>query len=146
MLDTEPMGAASVLPHITAFLNAVSLIFLVTGFIHIRAGRKEQHRRAMSRAVIASALFLVFYLIYHFAAPIFVFRGQGVVRPIYYTLLVSHVTLAAVVAPMVAVTLSRALRGQFDLHPRVARWTLPLWLYVSATGIIVYLMLYHIYT
>jgi putative membrane protein len=140
------MSAAAILPHVTAFLNAVSLVFLVTGFVHIRAKRRDQHQRAMARAVIASGLFLVFYVVYHFAAPIFVFRGEGAVRPIYYALLISHVTLAALVAPMVAVTVTRALRGQFDLHPKIARWTLPLWLYVSVTGIVVYLMLYHIYT
>ncbi|BAE49545.1 DUF420 domain-containing protein [Paramagnetospirillum magneticum] len=139
------MTAAGTLPHITAFLNAVSLAFLITGFVHIRAGRKDSHRKAMLGAVGASALFLAFYVVYHFAAPIFVFRGTGVVRPIYYALLISHVLLAAVVAPMVALTLVRALKGQFDLHPKIARWTLPLWLYVSITGIVVYLMLYHIY-
>lgn len=139
------MTAAGTLPHITAFLNAVSLAFLVTGFVHIRAGRKDSHRKAMLGAVGASALFLAFYVVYHFAAPIFVFRGTGVVRPIYYALLISHVLLAAVVAPMVALTLVRALKGQFELHPKIARWTLPLWLYVSITGIVVYLMLYHIY-
>ncbi|MBI3444021.1 MAG: DUF420 domain-containing protein [Magnetospirillum sp.] len=140
------MNAATTLPHITAFLNAVSLGFLVTGFVHIRAGRKDSHRKAMLGAVVASALFLGFYVVYHFAAPIFVFRGTGLVRPLYYTLLISHVALAAVIVPMIAVTLLRAFRGRFDLHPKIARWTLPLWLYVSVTGIVVYLMLYHLYS
>jgi uncharacterized membrane protein YozB (DUF420 family) len=140
------MTAATTLPHITAFLNAVSLAFLVTGFVHIRMGRKDSHRKAMLGAVGASALFLAFYVVYHFAAPIFVFRGTGMVRPVYYTLLISHVVLAVVALPLVAVTLMRALKGRFDLHPKIARWTLPLWLYVSITGIVVYLMLYHLYT
>ena len=140
------MTAAGTLPHVTATLNAVSLAFLAAGFVHIRAGRKDSHRKAMLGAVGASALFLVFYVVYHFAAPIFVFRGTGMVRPVYYALLVSHVVLAAVVAPMVVLTLLRALKGRFDLHPKIARWTLPLWLYVSVTGIVVYLMLYHLYT
>lgn len=140
------MTAANTLPHVTAFLNAVSLAFLVAGFIHIRMGRKDSHRRAMLGAVGASTLFLAFYVVYHFAAPIFVFRGTGLVRPIYYALLISHVILAAVALPLVALTLLRALKGRFDLHPRIARWTLPLWLYVSITGIVVYLMLYHLYT
>jgi putative membrane protein len=140
------MTAAGTLPHITAFLNAVSLVFLVVGFVHIRAGRRESHRKAMLGAVAASALFLGFYIVYHFAAPIFVFRGTGTVRPIYYTLLISHVILAAVALPMVGLTLVRALKGRFDLHPKIARWTWPLWLYVSISGIVVYLMLYHLYT
>lgn len=140
------MTAATTLPHVTALLNAVSLVFLIAGFVHIRAGRKDSHRKAMLGAVGASALFLAFYVVYHFAAPIFVFRGTGMVRPVYYTLLISHVVLAAVALPLVAVTLLRALKGRFDLHPKIARWTLPLWLYVSITGIVVYLMLYHLYT
>ena len=140
------MTAADTLPHVTAFLNAVSLGFLIAGFIHIRSGRKDSHRKAMLGAVGASALFLAFYVFYHFAAPIFVFRGTGTVRPIYYALLISHVILAAVVAPLIGLTLVRALTGRFDLHPKIARWTLPLWLYVSITGIVVYLMLYHLYT
>ncbi len=140
------MTAAGTLPHITAFLNAVSLVILVVGFLHVRAGRRESHRKAMLGAVGASALFLGFYIVYHFAAPIFVFRGTGAVRPLYYTLLISHVILAAVALPLVAVTLVRALRGRFDLHPKIARWTWPLWLYVSISGIVVYLMLYHLYT
>lgn len=140
------MTAATTLPHVTAFLNAVSLAFLITGFVHIRMGRKDSHRKAMLGAVGASGLFLVFYVVYHFAAPIFVFRGTGMVRPVYYALLISHVVLAAVALPLVALTLLRALKGRFDLHPKIARWTLPLWLYVSITGIVVYLMLYHLYT
>lgn len=142
----QAMTAANTLPHVTAFLNAVSLAFLLAGFVHIRAGRRDSHRKAMLGAVGASALFLGFYVFYHFAAPIFVFRGTGAVRPVYYALLISHVVLAAVAAPLVALTLWRALAGRFDLHPRIARWTFPLWLYVSVTGIVVYLMLYHVYT
>jgi uncharacterized membrane protein YozB (DUF420 family) len=140
------MNAATTLPHVTAGLNAVSLCFLLAGFTFIRLGRKDLHRRAMLGAVVASALFLGFYLAYHFAAPIFVFRGSGVVRPIYYALLISHVVLAALVTPMIALTLWRAVKGDFAAHPKLARWTLPVWLYVSVTGIVVYLMLYHIYT
>ena len=139
------MTAANTLPHITAALNALSLVFLLAGFAFIRLGRKDWHKRAMLGAVVASALFLGFYIAYHFAAPIFVFRGSGMVRPIYYSLLISHVVLAALVTPMVAVTLWRALTGNFVAHPKLARWTLPIWLYVSVTGIVVYLMLYHIY-
>jgi putative membrane protein len=140
------MTTATILPHVTAALNAAALLLLLAGFTLIRAGRRDLHRKAMLAAVGTSALFLVFYVLYHFTAPIFVFRGQGSVRPVYYALLVSHVLLAAVVAPMVAVTLLRALKGRFEVHKGLARWTLPVWLYVSVTGIVVYAMLYHVYT
>ncbi len=140
------MTAANTLPHVTAGLNALALCFLATGFVFIRSGRKDLHKRAMLGAVATSALFLGFYILYHFAAPIFVFRGSGMARPIYYTLLISHVVLAALVTPLIALTLMRALKGNFETHPIIARWTLPVWLYVSVTGIVVYLMLYHIYT
>ena len=140
------MNTATTLPHVTAALNAVALAFLLTGFVHVRNGRREQHRNAMLGAVAASGLFLVFYIVYHFTAPIFVFRGTGAVRPFYYALLISHVALAAVVAPMVALTLWRGLRGAFSRHKGLARWTLPLWTYVSVSGIVVYTMLYHLYT
>lgn len=140
------MSIAGTLPHVTAFFNALSLIFLLVGFVHIRAGRRDAHRKAMLGAATASALFLAFYLVYHFFAPIFEFRGTGVVRPIYYTLLISHVVLAAVCVPPIALTLLYALRGDFERHRPMARRTLPLWLYVSVTGLVVYLMLYHIYS
>ena len=139
------MNAANTLPHVTAGLNALALCFLIAGFAFIRRGRKDLHKRAMLGAVATSTLFLGFYIVYHFAAPIFVFRGTGPVRPVYYALLISHVVLAALVTPMIAITLLRALKGDFKAHPRIARWTLPIWLYVSVTGIVVYLMLYHIY-
>lgn len=139
------MTSALVLPHVTATLNALALLLLLAGFVLIRNGRKAAHRAAMLAAVAASGLFLVAYVIYHATAPIFVFRGQGAVRPVYYTLLVSHVVLAATVAPMIAVTLWRALSGRFDAHRGLARWTLPVWLYVSVSGIVVYLLLYHLY-
>jgi putative membrane protein len=138
------MNTAQTLPHVTAFLNATALCFLLAGFAFVRAGRRDLHKRAMLGAVATSALFLVVYLVYHFTAPIFVFRGSGVMRPIYYTLLVSHVLLAALVTPLIILTLIRALRGSFATHGRIARLTLPVWLYVSVTGIAVYVMLYRI--
>ncbi|MGE5505509.1 MAG: DUF420 domain-containing protein [Actinomycetota bacterium] len=140
------MSTATVLPHVTAFLNAAGLACLLAGFTFIRMGRRDLHRKAMLAAVGTSALFLAFYLLYHFTAPIFVFRGTGAVRPVYYVLLISHVVLAALVAPAVLVTLRRALAGRFEPHRGLARWTLPVWLYVSVSGIVVYAMLYHIYT
>lgn len=139
------MSGAPLLPHVTAALNAAALVLLLTGFTLIKSGRRALHRRVMLAAVATSALFLVVYAIYHATAPIFEFRGQGAIRPVYYTLLVSHVVLAAVAAPMIAATLWRALAGRFEGHRGLARWTLPIWLYVSASGIVVYAMLYHLY-
>lgn len=133
------------LPHITAALNASALVFMLAGFVFIRLGRRDLHKPAMLAAVATSGLFLGFYLLYHFTAPIFVFRGEGAVRPVYYALLISHVILAVVVTPLVATALYRALRGDSIAHLRVVRWTFPIWLYVSVTGIVVYAMLYHIY-
>lgn len=138
------MSTAAILPHVTAGLNAATVLLLLAGFAFIRSGNRGAHRAAMISAVGTSTLFLAFYLLYHFTAPIFVFRGQGVMRPIYYFLLISHVVLAAAVTPSVLLTFGRGLRGRFDAHRKVARWTLPVWLYVSATGLIVYVMLYQI--
>lgn len=140
----DSMDTATVLPHVTAALNALTMLFLLVGFFHIRNGNRDAHRAAMIAAVASSALFLAFYLLYHFTAPIFVFRGQGAIRPVYYFMLVTHVVLAAAVTPMVLLTLARALRGRFEPHRGMARWTLPVWLYVSVTGIAVYVMLYQI--
>ncbi len=140
------MNTANTLPHVTAALNATALAFLLTGYVFIRTGQRERHRKAMLAAVGASGLFLAFYIVYHFTAPIFVFRGTGAVRPVYYALLISHVALAAAVAPMVILTLWRGLSGAFPRHKGLARWTLPLWTYVSVSGIVVYAMLYHLYT
>jgi uncharacterized membrane protein YozB (DUF420 family) len=99
----------------------------------------------MTAAVVTSGAFLVVYLAHHFSAPVFVFPGQGVIRPIYFTMLISHVALAAAVTPLIVVTVRRAVRGTFDGHRRLARWTYPVWLYVSLTGIAVYVLLYHVY-
>ena len=140
------MEAAALLPHVTASLNGAALLAALAGFGFIRAGRRDLHRIAMLTAVVASALFLLAYIVYHFTAPIFVFRGEGGVRPLYYALLISHVVLAVAVTPMILLTLARALAGRFDAHRPLARWTWPVWVYVSASGLIVYGMLYHLYT
>jgi uncharacterized membrane protein YozB (DUF420 family) len=137
------MSSASILPHVTATLNAATVVFAAAGFAFIRSGHRQAHRAAMIGAVAMSVLFLIAYLTYHFTQPIFVFRGQGWVRPVYYALMISHVVLAMVVTPMVLLTFVRGLRGRFERHRPLARWTLPLWLYVSVTGIVVYIMLYH---
>jgi uncharacterized membrane protein YozB (DUF420 family) len=135
----------SILPHVTAGLNAVACVLLLVGFTMIKSQHKLAHRFVMTAAVATSVLFLVAYVLHHFTAPVFVFPGQGIIRPIYFTMLVSHVGLAVLVTPMVALTFVRARRGDFTLHRGLARWTFPVWLYVSVTGIIIYLLLYHIY-
>ncbi|NKB44270.1 MAG: DUF420 domain-containing protein [Alphaproteobacteria bacterium] len=139
------MTTAEVLPHINAVLNSISTVLLLIGFVLIKAGRKEAHRKVMTSAIGVSAVFLVSYLTYHFTAPIFVFPGTGWAVPAYYTLLISHVILATVVAPMVVVTAWRAFHGEFDRHKAIARWTWPVWMFVSISGVAVYAILYHVY-
>jgi putative membrane protein len=135
----------SLLPHLNALLNATSAILLVTGYSFIRAHRITAHHNCQIAAVTTSTLFLASYLTYHYYHGATSFAGQGIARPIYFTILISHTLLAVVIVPLVIVTLFRAMREDFVRHRRIARWTLPLWLYVSVTGVIVYLMLYHIY-
>lgn len=130
------------LPALNATLNAIAAILLATGYLLIRAGRREQHRRVMIAAFVTSSLFLVSYLVYHAQVGSVRFTRHGFVRPLYFTILITHVTLAALVLPLALVTLSRALARRFDRHRRIARWTLPIWLYVSVTGVLVYVLLY----
>lgn len=111
----------------------------------IRKRRIQAHRACMLSAFFVSTAFLISYVTYHIRVGNVLFQGQGWIRPVYFSLLISHVTLAIVILPLALITLSRALREQFDRHRRIARWTLPLWLYVSVTGVIVYVMLYHLY-
>jgi len=137
----------SFLPTFNALLNATTGILIVSGFILIRRKRIAAHRACMIAAVICSSLFLISYLVYHvgFGAGVTRFRGTGWMRTAYHTILISHTILAVTIVPFVIVTLRRALRGEFVRHHRIARWTFPMWLYVSVTGVIVYLMLYHFY-
>jgi len=137
----------SFLPTLNAMLNATTGILIVTGFLFIRRKHIAAHRACMIGAVTSSSLFLISYLVYHvgFGAGVTRFTGEGWVRPLYLGILISHTILAATIVPFVIVTLRRALRGQFLRHRSVARWTFPMWLYVSVTGVIVYLMLYHLY-
>src|SRR5256885_1884873 len=123
-------------------LNALSGVLLLTGYVLIRRRRIEQHRRVMIAAFITSSLFLVCYVIYHAQVGSVRFTRQGFVRPLYFTILITHVTLAAVVLPLAIVTLSRGLGARYVQHRRVARWTFPIWLYVSVTGVLVYVLLY----
>lgn len=139
------MTTAALLPHVNAILNGISTVLLLIGFILIKSGRKEAHRKVMTAAIIVSAVFLVSYLTYHFTAPIFVFPGTGWAVPAYYTLLISHVVLATVVSPMVVLTAWRAFHGQFDRHKAIARWTWPVWMFVTTSGVAVYVVLYHVY-
>jgi uncharacterized membrane protein YozB (DUF420 family) len=130
------------LPAVNATLNAISGVLLIVGFTLIRARRIEPHRRVMIAAFSTSSLFLVCYLVYHAQVGSVPFTRQGFVRPLYFTILVTHVTLAAAVLPLAIVTLSRGLKARYTQHRRIARWTFPIWLYVSVTGVLVYVLLY----
>lgn len=133
------------LPHLNALLNATSGVLLLAGFIFIRRRRIKSHLRCMTAALAVSSAFLVSYLVYHAHQGSTRFAGQGLIRPVYFTILLTHMVLAVVIVPLVAVTLWRAWRGDFARHRRIARWTFPLWLYVSVTGVVVYLLLYQLY-
>jgi len=129
------------LPAVNASLNALSGVLLLTGYALIRARRIGQHRRCMIAAFVTSSAFLVCYVVYHAQVGSVPFERQGFVRPLYFTILVTHVTLAATVPPLALVTLSRGLKGRYAQHVRIARWTFPIWLYVSVTGVVVFVML-----
>jgi putative membrane protein len=135
----------SYLPHLNAFLNGTSAVLLFTGYTFIRKRNVVAHRACQVAALVVSLLFLTSYLVYHYNHGTTRFQGTGLVRPLYFTILTSHTILAIVIVPLVALTFYRALRQDFSRHRRIARITLPLWLYVSITGVIVYLMLYQIY-
>ena len=133
------------LPALNATLNGVSAAFLLAGFVLIKQRRWQLHKRCMLGALTASALFLTSYVIYHANVGSRPFTGSGPVRVIYFVILITHVVLAATILPLALVTTARGLRSQYGKHVRIARWTLPLWLYVSVTGVIIYLMLYQLY-
>jgi uncharacterized membrane protein YozB (DUF420 family) len=132
-------------PAINASLNGTSAVLLVTGRQLIVRGKMAAHRAVMIAALVSSSAFLACYLYYHYHVGSVHFPGRGIWRPIYFTILISHTTLAVVIVPMIIITLSRALRERYDRHRAIARWTFPLWLYVSITGVIVYLMLYQLF-
>ena len=139
------MLSISLLPHLNAILNAIAACFLMGGFIFIRGGNRDAHRICMIVALIISSLFLICYIIHRFYVPIFVFQGEGSIRIFYYILLISHVFLAIVIVPLIAITVVRALKEKFSAHKNIAKWTWPIWMYVSISGIVVYLMLYQLY-
>lgn len=139
------MDFYAVLPHFNAFLNASSFVLLTSGYFFIRRRNVKAHRNCQIAALSASILFLISYVVYHAHHGVTRFAGQGIARPVYFTILTTHTILAAVIVPFVIITVRRAKTGDFLRHRGIARWTLPLWLYVSITGVIVYLMLYHLY-
>jgi uncharacterized membrane protein YozB (DUF420 family) len=130
------------LPAVNAALNGLAGILLVIAYVFIRQRRIDAHRRTMIAAFATSSLFLVCYVVYHAQVGSVRFTRQGIVRPIYFTILITHVALAAAVLPLAIVTLSRGLKARYDRHRAIARWTLPIWLYVSVTGVLVYVLLY----
>jgi uncharacterized membrane protein YozB (DUF420 family) len=130
------------LPAVNAILNAIAGVLLVAGYVLIRSGRRDLHRKVMLAAFTTSAVFLASYLVYHAQVGSVRFTRQGFVRPLYFTILITHVVLAAAVLPLALITLSRGLKGRFARHRAIARWTLPVWLYVSVTGVLVYVLLY----
>lgn len=132
-------------PAFNALLNLLAAACLVAGWLFIRRRRIARHRAAMLAAFGCSTAFLVSYLVYHYQVGSVGFTGEGWIRPVYFAILISHTILAAAIVPMALVTLVRALREQFDRHRRIARWTLPVWLYVSVSGVVIYWLLYHAY-
>ncbi|MFQ5946620.1 MAG: DUF420 domain-containing protein [Anaerolineae bacterium] len=148
LLGRQPqIGAVqnvSALPVVNAFLNGTTAALLTTGYFFIRQRKVTAHKTCMLTAFGVSILFLVSYVTYHYQAGSKPFEGQGWIRGIYFAVLISHLVLAALIVPFALTTIYRAWRGQFARHMRIARWTLPLWLYVSVTGVIVYWMLYHL--
>ncbi len=130
------------LPTVNAALNSVSALCLCLGYLAIRRGNRAVHARFMVGALVASALFLTSYVIYHVEVGSVKYGGSGARRTIYFAILTTHVVLAAAIVPLVILTVRRAAKGLFESHRRIARWTLPLWLYVSVTGVAIYLMLY----
>lgn len=135
----------SSLPAVNATLNAIATVLLILGYVFIRRGRIDAHRRSMIAAFATSVLFLICYLVYHYHAGSRPFPGQGPIRIVYFTILISHIILAALVPALAVVTIWLGLKDRRLRHRRIARWTLPIWLYVSITGIIVYWMLYQVY-
>lgn len=139
------MRLASILPPLNATLNALSAVLVVSGYLCIRRGKTAAHKRCMLSALVVSSMFLVGYVTLRAVAGMTRFTGEGWIRPVYFAILSSHTVLAAVIVPLVLLALVRAIRGDVGRHVRIARWALPLWLYVSVTGVLIYWLLYHLY-
>jgi len=135
-----------ILPPIMAMLNVIAACTVTLGYLQIRKRNRTVHRNLMLGALAVSTLFFVIYLYYHGQVGYIPFKGRGFIRPVYFTLLASHVILAALMVPLVLTTAGLAIRGRFTWHKRLARWTLPVWLYVSITGVVIYVLSFHIYT
>ena len=135
----------NIFPALNAGLNGASALLITTGRVLISRQKVRLHRACMIAAVITSSLFLICYSFYHLHVHSVRFPGQGWVRPLYFTILISHTVLAATVVPLVLLSLNYGLRQRFDRHRRISRWTFPVWLYVSVTGVVVYIMLYQVY-
>jgi len=134
------------IPHTLAILNTLSATLVSIGYINIRKQNKVVHKACMIAALIVSTIFMIFYLYYHAKVGYIPFAGQGDIRYLYFSLLASHVILAAIVFPLVLITAGLTIYRKFSTHKRVARWTLPIWLYVSVSGVAIYIMSFHIYT
>ena len=130
------------LPALNAALNATAGVFISIGYLFVRQGHRTAHKRCMLAALATSTLFLVSYVVYHASTGSRPYQGEGLSRVVYFTILITHVVLAAVIVPLALVTANRGLRNRLGPHVRIARWTLPIWLYVSVTGVVIYLMLY----
>ncbi len=139
------MLAITDLPHVNAALNGASIICLAAGLWFILHGDRARHRISMLSALAVSAAFLVTYLIYHFNAGLAKFGGEGIIRPIYFTILIVHVIMAVVITPLVPLTVWRAWTGRFEQHRKLARWTWPMWMFVAVSGVVVYVMAVHLY-
>ena len=140
------MDLIPIIPPFLALLNATAATLLVAGYSFVRKGNRAAHKACMVSALVVSTVFMVFYLYYHAKIGNIPFAGTGAIRPVYFTILATHVILAAFLFPMALITAGFALTGRTPRHRRIARWTLPIWLYVSVTGIIIYFMAFHIYT
>lgn len=141
----QAMPAIHDLPHVIAGLNALSVAFLVAGYAFIRRGDRARHRACMLSALTASAAFLIVYVVYKYNSGFAKFGGVGFIRPVYFTILIAHVVGAIAITPLVPITLWRALKGRFETHRRLARWTWPLWMYVGVSGVVVYVMAVHLF-
>lgn len=139
------MDIISHIPHILAILNTLSAILISIGYIQIRKENRTAHKKLMISALFVSTLFMIFYLYYHAKVGYIPFAGQGNIRYLYFSLLASHVILAAIAFPLVLITAGLAIRHKFNIHKRIARWTFPIWLYVSVSGVTIYIMSFHIY-
>ena len=133
------------MPHVQAVLNATAAILLFIGYRHIKNKNVQAHKKYMVAALITSSIFLASYLTYHEVVGYQPFEGQGMIRPIYFSFLFSHIVLSGVILPMVLITVFYAAKGNFNKHSRIARWTLPIWLYISVSGVIVYTLAFHVY-